>query len=335
MFKKAAALILCAAMAVPAVNAAAAQPIQTEVIVNEYAASAKEWNGKTALASGKSYTVSGKVTVSSAVTIPSGTTLTVANGGKLTVSSKGTLNVKGTLSVKSGAAMTVNGKLKLYSGKKLTVGGTLKFGKSSTATLNGKVTVNSFGTIVGEPKKASAGTKASLKASGVVDSAKIAKAFGKTSDTEQIVTKWSDIAKAMFINADISGVLKKAYPKGVYESLEAEYNSSEEAAYQSFDETMNSLGQFLVAILASEYGSLPTGVDTSGLTVKYLGKSDIPEADESVAEYYKNITAAAAVGGKYALQFGNDSVEMELDDAYLVKIGGAWYVYIGYAEEIM
>lgn len=333
MFKKAAAIILCAAMAVPSVNAFAAQPVQTEVIVNEYAASAKEWNGKTALASGKSYTVSGKVTISSAVTIPSGTTLTVAKGGKLTVSSKGSLKIKGTLNVKSGASVTVNGKLKLYSGKKLTVGGTLKFGKSSTATLSGKTTVSAFGVISGEPKTVTVGSKATLKADGVIDSTKIAKAFKKTSDTKQVKAIVTDVTEAVFIKGEISSLLKNVFPKGVYEELEKEFDA--EAMGCTMDEALDSISQFLVAMIASEYGTLPTGVDTSKLTVEFIGKSDIPAAEESIAKYYKGITAAAVVNGKFTLKFENDSMESDIVDAYLVKIDGVWYMYTASGSELM
>ena len=336
MFKKAAAIILCAAMAVPTVNAYAEQPVQTEAIVREYAASAKEWDGKTALTAGKSYTVSGKVTISKSVTIPSGTTLTVAKGGKLTVSSKGTLNVKGTLNIKSGATMTVNGKLKLYSGKKLTVGGTLKFGKSSTVSLSGKTTISAFGIITGEPKTVTAGSKATLKADGVIDSTKIAKAFKKTSDSKQAKAIVTDVTEAVFVKGEISGLFKTVFPKGVYEELEKEFDAEEMGC--TLDEALDSISQFIAAMMASESGALPTGVDTSKLTVKFIGKSELPAAEESLAQYYKNITAAAVVNGNYALTYennNNDFMDAEIVEAYIVKIDGVWYMYVGSGSDLM
>lgn len=323
MFKKAAAIILCAAMAIPTVNAFAAQPV-TQTVVSECAASAKTWDGKTALKAGKSYTVSDKVTVSSAVTVPKGTTLTVAKGGRLTVSSKGKLTVKGTLKVKSGAEMIVNGRLTLASGKKLTVDGGLKLGKNGRLTLNGKVTIGAFGIITGEPKKVSAGEKASIKANGVLDSAKLAKAFKTTSDTEQLLNAMGAAAEAIFVNGKVSALIRTMFPEGAYEQLEKEFDA--ERMGWTMDEALDSICAMMAAMIVDYYGSKPKSVDTGSLNVTYLPEKELPALYEEIAQYYNGITAAASISGDIKLQLENDSADISVNGIF-VKIDGEWYWY--------
>ncbi|MGN1118777.1 MAG: hypothetical protein ACI4Q4_00365, partial [Oscillospiraceae bacterium] len=159
--KRICALALCAVMAVGAAVPAGAE-VYSASVVQELGATAKavEWNGKTALEAGKSYTVSKNVTISKKVTIPSGTTVTVKNGAKLWVSSKGSLYVKGKLKTESGSTLAITGKLYEYSGKVISVSGAMNLSSKAKVTINGKFTVNSKGTVKGEPNSLTVGSKA-------------------------------------------------------------------------------------------------------------------------------------------------------------------------------
>ena len=100
------------------------------------------WNGKTTLAAGKSYVISGTVKISKSIVVPEGTTLTVAKGGTLLMYKGSSLTVNGTLVVNSGAKFTNSGTFTVAKGATFKNKG--EFASSVSATVKLKGTVNNY-----------------------------------------------------------------------------------------------------------------------------------------------------------------------------------------------
>lgn len=100
------------------------------------------WDGKTALAAGKSYVITGSVKLSKSVVIPEGTTLTVAKGGSLLMYTGSSLTVNGTFTVNSGAKFTNSGTFTVAEGATFKNKG--EFSSSISATVKLKGTVNNY-----------------------------------------------------------------------------------------------------------------------------------------------------------------------------------------------
>lgn len=100
------------------------------------------WDGKTALAAGKSYVITSSVKLSKSVVIPEGTTLTVAKGGSLLMYTGSSLTVNGTFTVNSGAKFTNSGTFTVAEGATFKNKG--EFSSSISATVKLKGTVNNY-----------------------------------------------------------------------------------------------------------------------------------------------------------------------------------------------
>ena len=333
MFRKISALILSSVLLAGMTTAFAETPapMQTAQVVQEYAAKAAEWNGKTELKAGKSYVVTKDLAITKAVTVPKGAKLTVKNGAKLSVGAKGSLTIKGTASVGKGSTLAVSGKLALAKGKKLTVSGTVKLGKKSAATLNGIVTLKKGGVISGEPKTLDLGENAKLTINGKLSSQKLIKAY----DSAAIAQFMEDACEKMYIEGDIYDFFEQAYPKGVVAAMEEEYaNELAEYGYTddvSLKEAINSMGSYIVEIMKYQLGGDITDIKLSEPTITYIDADKLPESD--FAPLYGKIERAADASAKYTLCAGDNTSEQNDIGGIMVYSGGKWYLYIESADQ--
>lgn len=330
MFKKISALILSSVLLAGMTTAFAEspEPVQTAQVVREYAAKASEWNGKTALKSGKSYVVTKDVTISKDVTVPKGAKLTIKNGAKLSVGAKGSLTINGTVTVGKGSALAVSGALTQAKGKKLVVSGTVKLGKKSALTLNGSVTLKKGGVISGEPKTLDLGKNVKFTLNGKLSSQKLLKAY----DSAAISQLTENLAKKVYIDGKGYDAYKESYPAGVIAAMEEEYAKQlkELEAYGysddvSFEEAINSIISYLVNIIEYQYGGDITGVNMDDLTITYIDVSELPES--VYAPLYGTIERAADVSAKYTLTIGDKTTDPSDMGGTMVYSGGRWYLY--------
>lgn len=330
MFKKISALILSSVLLAGMTTAFAEEPapIQTAQVVREYAAKASEWNGKTALKSGKSYVVTKNLTISKDVTVPKGAKLTIKNGAKLSVGAKGSLTINGTVTVGKGSTLAVSGALTQAKGKKLVISGTVKLGKKSALTLNGSVTLKKGGVISGEPKTLNLGKNVKFTLNGKLSSQKLLKAY----DSAAISQLTENLAKKVYIDGKGYDAYKESYPAGVIAAMEEEYAKQlkelEEYGYSddvSFEEAINSIISYLVNIIEYQYGGDITGVNMDDLTITYIDVSELPES--VYAPLYGTIERAADVSAKYTLTIGDKTTDPSDMGGTMVYSGGRWYLY--------
>lgn len=330
MFKKISALILSSVLLAGMTTAFAEspEPVQTAQVVREYAAKASEWNGKTALKSGKSYVVTKNLTISKDVTVPKGAKLTIKNGAKLSVGAKGSLTINGTVTVGKGSTLAVSGALTQAKGKKLVVSGTVKLGKKSALTLNGSVTLKKGGVISGEPKTLDLGKNVKFTINGKLTSQKLLKAY----DSAAISQLTENLAKKVYIDGKGYDAYKESYPAGVIAAMEEEYAKQlkELEAYGysddvSFEEAINSIISYLVNIIEYQYGGDITGVNMDDLTITYIDVSELPES--VYAPLYGTIERAADVSAKYTLTIGDKTTDPSDMGGTMVYSGGRWYLY--------
>lgn len=330
MFKKISALILSSVLLAGMTTAFAEspEPVQTAQVVREYAAKASEWNGKTALKSGKSYVVTKNLTISKDVTVPKGAKLTIKNGAKLSVGAKGSLTINGTVTVGKGSTLAVSGALTQAKGKKLVISGTVKLGKKSALTLNGSVTLKKGGVISGEPKTLNLGKNVKFTLNGKLSSQKLLKAY----DSAAISQLTENLAKKVYIDGKGYDAYKESYPAGVIAAMEEEYAKQlkelEEYGYSddvSFEEAINSIISYLVNIIEYQYGGDITGVNMDDLTITYIDVSELPES--VYAPLYGTIERAADVSAKYTLTIGDKTTDPSDMGGTMVYSGGRWYLY--------
>ena len=330
MFKKISALILSSVLLAGMTTAFAESPapIQTAQVVREYAAKASEWNGKTALKSGKSYVVTKNLTISKDVTVPKGTKLTIKNGAKLSVGAKGSLTINGTVTVGKGSTLAVSGALTQAKGKKLVVSGTVKLGKKSALTLNGSVTLKKGGVISGEPKTLNLGKNVKFTINGKLTSQKLLKAY----DSAAIMQLLESLEKKVFIDGKAYDAYLESYPAGVIAAMEEDYKKQlkelEEFGYSddvSFEEAINSITSYIVTMVEYQYGGDITGVNMGDLTITYMDVSELPES--VYAPLYGTIERAADVSAKYTLTIGDKTTDPSDMGGIMVYSGGRWYLY--------
>ena len=329
MFKKIAALALSGIImtGMTTAFAEASEPVHSASVVMEYDAAAIAWSGKTTLKAGKSYVVTKDVTINKEVTVPKGTSLTIKNGAKLTVGFKGSLKINGTVTVGKGSTLAVSGALTQAKGKKLVVSGTVKLGKKSTVDINGSVTVKKGGVISGEPKAANVGDSAKFTVSGKLTSQKLLNAY----DTVQITDLVNRLYEKAFVEGKVSEMFKECYPEAVYKAAVAEYEetlagSGYEMEY-SFDEYMDALGEFLIAVYAEAFNGQPiTGVKVTDLVINPISLEYLPESE--YASCYGKIERAAEVNGVAVICAGEQTSEEITMDGTMVYCGGRWYLYM-------
>ena len=320
MLKKITALLLSGVIMAGMTTAFAETPapVQTAQVVQEYAAKAAEWNGKTALKAGKSYVVTKNLTLSKKVTLPKGAKLTVKNGAKLTVGAKGTLNIKGTLTVAKGAALAVSGKLCEYKTGALTVSGTASLGKKSSVTINGKLTVGADGTIKGAPKALTLAQAAVTSIKGKNTCAKLSAAI----DNNAITALLTDFFTLALKDGDFYGAVKRAYPAGYVEFLDSLFKAEE----LSLKEYCVKYGEALKQQYADE------GFDISGVTDIAVKLNKTTALSSSKLKDYaalvsggsapeKGCTASIKLTAKTA-----DGTKTDTSDVTCIMIDGAWYL---------
>lgn len=314
MFKKAAALLLSAVIMAgsSAVSFAESAPVQTVVCEQELGASAaKVWDGKTKLESGKKYVLKKSATITSAFTIPKGTTLTLNKGAKLTVGKKGKLTVSGTLTAKAGSAITVSGKLAL--------------GKTSNVTLGGKLTVNKGGAVSGTPKSIKLGKNGTVTMNGKNTCKKLAALIGTTDTTAQdkkdIEAVLNDFMKKVAAG-DITNALKCVYPEQYIDQLNEAFKaygvSLDEFFKASYDQMLTEYG-----ITSSD---IQNNIDKASIVVTKLTDytKDMTAEEKAAFDGCGDITKAyiADVAG-YVDGKAQDGASSQIKVA---KVGGKWYI---------
>lgn len=343
MFKKAAALLLTAVIAVGASTAAMAENTeQVTVTVQQYgASSAKTWDGTSELEAGKSYVLKKNVTVKSKVTIPKGTKLTVKKGAKLTIGSKGTLTVKGTLGISSGATLSVKGKLAISSGAKLNVSGKLSTAKGSTVsdsgtikltknkatvTVGGKLTINKKGKITGTPKTITLKDTAKVTVKGT-NSCKKLKALleGSTDEDKAAIEELMTGVVRKALGGDIYGAMADLTPE---KSLEEAEKACQEQLGVGLEDFVNSLFETMGVDL-SQYAA---AADKVSVKVTKLTDSlgSLTDEQKTALEGCGDITKAytvemEAVIDESVADLFKDMISDEPVEAVFACAGGKWY----------
>lgn len=133
LLRMAAALLLCIGLAVSII------PVSAD------AASAVVWDGQSELKAGRTYYVLDTVKVKTNITVPSGTKVSVRDGGMLKISAKGRMTVYGELSAAIGGTIINYGLLKIKAGGKLNIYGTLQSSVSAEIDIAGNMTVYNRG----------------------------------------------------------------------------------------------------------------------------------------------------------------------------------------------
>ena len=317
--RKIAALAMCAVMAASAAMTvtAGAVDVQTAEVVREYAAAPIVWNGTTALKDNSSYIVTGEITVSSKITIPENTTVSVKSGARLTVSKKGTLIVNGRLNVNSGSSMMVFGTMKLNSGKRITSSGDFRFGSASNITLDGIFAINNGGTLQGEPASFSTASDSTLKIYGKNFCKKVAEVANERS----LVTIFDELYTAAIIDNDIYSVVKKTVPAKAL----AEAESIFKAEGSSLSAYCKTFGDQYQKDLKSE------GIDVSKITDVTASINKVTDITGSLTSeqimqlysYYPGYTKVVKAEMNIAL---NGTGKSEAVEATMVLIGKNWYM---------
>lgn len=182
-----AAFIAAATIAATAVPAYA-DFSETVTVAYEATSSAAKWDGKAALKEGKSYVVSSDVTISKAVTIPKGTTVTVNGGKKLTVAKGGSLTINGKLVLKQKAELALNGDLTLNKSRVFSCSGKITLGKTAVLKINGRFLFTDAGSISGTPSKVTISTDAAVLDAGKSSSKAFTNAVNKYYENMQKVS---------------------------------------------------------------------------------------------------------------------------------------------------
>lgn len=314
MFKKAAALLLGAVImtASSTVTFAESAPVQTVVCEQELGASAaKVWDGKTKLESGKSYVLKKSATITSAFTIPKGTTLTLNKGAKLTIGKKGKLTVNGTLTAKAGSTIVVSGKLAL--------------GKTSKDTFGGKLTVNKSGAVSGTPKSVKLGKNAAVTVKGKNTCKKLAALLGSTDNTAQDKKDIEAVLNAFVKDiaaGDITGALKSVYPEQYVDQLNE--------AFKAYGMTLDEFFKASYDQMLAEYGitasDIQNNIDKASVVVTKLTDytKDMTAEEKAVFDGCGDITKAyiADIAG-YVDGKAQDDAAAQVKVA---KVGGKWYI---------
>jgi len=103
------------------------------------------WHGTTELKEGRTYYVTEDIRIRTTVNIPSGTKLSVRDGGSLRIMSSGTLNINGELAVAIGGIVKNSGKLYVKNGGTLNIYGSFQSSVSGTLLISGNVNVYNRG----------------------------------------------------------------------------------------------------------------------------------------------------------------------------------------------
>lgn len=250
MFKRIAALLLCAAVSVGASMAAfaeAPEQVYTGGVVRELGAKAVTWDGKTELQAGGSYVVTKDITISSkGVVIPHGAALTVKNGAKLWVSSKGSLIIGGKLTIAKGAKLAVSGYLEVsgegyiggYGNGTLNVNGELRFGSKSNARFDGgKTVISSTGSVYNKPKSLFVHANATVSIKGKDNG----KAFTEPLKKRSLSVKTRKFLYMALAENDLYSAISYMYPKSFLDALDSklgEADSDLKAYCQAYDKQM-------------------------------------------------------------------------------------------------
>ncbi len=313
MKKIIAAFVLGAVLSTSAPLAVYAE--NTASVTQEYAASATVWNGKTALKSGKSYVVTGNITISKDMVIPAKTTVTVKSGAKLWISSKGSLTVKGTLKVQDKANIAVTGKLALSVGKNISNSGTIKFSAKSTAVINGRMTINKAGVVSGKPKSLSLGRKAVVTVKGRNNCAKLVSAVEKRDITSVLTEMYSAALVDEDFYKSISCVYTDEYIKTADAYLKEQGSSMKEQCRAFGEELKNSVAAETSEKITSAAVTVSSVKDITGK----VSADDKALIDALYSKYDKVYDVSASLklnktknGGKFT--------------ALAVLCGGRWYI---------
>lgn len=317
--KKISVAVILSAALMAAAPAAFAEDMQTVSITQELGASAaKTWDGKATLKAGQKYVLKKSVTISSKVTIPKGTTLTVNKGVKLSVSSKGSLTVKGTLSIKSGATLSVSGTLKAVSGSKITDAGKVKFNKTSKITLGGKLTISKGGTLSGTPKTIKLGDNGTVTVKGKNSCKKLKTLLEKKAaveaDKETIEGLLNTYIKQA-VTGDLYGAMKAVTPASYIEKLEKEI--SEEQGMTA-EEYINTLYSALIQLAGVDSDELAKAAEKGKVSV-----SSITDCFSSLTDEQKEfVSGCGDITKAYTLEltYTHDG-ESESLDSYLTSAG--------------
>lgn len=350
MFKKAAALLLSAVIMAGASSAAFAESEpQTIVVEQEFGASAaKVWDGKSEMEAGQKYVLKKSVTISSKVTIPKGTTLTLNKGVKLGISAKGSLYVKGKLAMKAGSTLSVSGTFYTYKGSTASVSGTVKFNKNKAkVTIGGKLTVNKTGVVSGTPKSIKLGKNGTVVVKGKNTCKKLADLL-KTGDStleqdkkeiEELITK---MMETMLVDGKYYDAVAMAVPEAVLKEAEeefkesmAEFDTTGEYADMTLEDFMNELFGNLIKPMLDEIGTIKSVKVTVEKLTDYTLSEDEMDLLEDCGKIEKAYaaTARADVDMDVNPQY-KDQVDLsasEPEEFHVVKIGGRWY-FVGTSE---
>lgn len=324
MKKRLLAIAVGIIMAVSTAASASAETLQpvftSEVTASQYAG-AVEWNGKTELKANTSYTLSKSVTVSQKVVVPSGTTLTILDGGKLTVGSEGKLYIKGKVSVKSGAQLAVNGTLYQYKGKVLVVYGTASFGTKSKISLMGKLTVPKGGVIKGTPASLSISESGTYSISGKNTCAKLTKAIDKR-DVKAKITEFYTIA---LVDGDVYGSLSCAYPKSYITKMDKVMTESG----MTLKEYCDKFGAELFAEMsgAGIRQSRLVSADAAIKSFTDVTSTLSAEKKAELNEVYGSYTRAYSVTAEMTVTAKGGAADSERIKFTAVLKSGKWYIY--------
>lgn len=129
IFRALICLILCAAVMI------AALPVPTS------AASVIIWDGQSEIKAGRTYYVLAPIKMKKAITIPSGSKVSIREGGELKIMSAGKMTVYGELSVAIGGTLSNYGSLNVKKGGKLNIYGSLRSSVSADIGVSGNMTV--------------------------------------------------------------------------------------------------------------------------------------------------------------------------------------------------
>lgn len=317
MLRRFAALAMCAVIAATTVVSVGAADVQTAEVYREYEAAPIVWNGTTSLKDNKSYVVTGEITVSSKITIPANTTLTVKKGARLTVSKKGSLIVDGRLNVNSGSSMIVFGTLKLNSGKRITSSGNLRFGSASTITLDGIFALNSGGTLQGEPKNFSTAVDSTLKIYGK----NFCKKLAEVANERSLVSTFESMYTAAIIDNDIYSVVKTMVPLKARLEAEAIFKA-EGSTLEAFCKDFGTQYQKDLKAGGIDVSKI-NGISASISEVKDMSGSLTSDQMMNLMQNYPGYTKVVNAKMMIALE---GTGKNETVEATMVLIGKNWYM---------
>lgn len=317
MNKKITAFLLSAVIMTSTAAAASAEcpPVYTATVTQEYAASARVWNGKTAMKSGTNYVVNSDITISKKFYVPENSTLTVKSGSKLTVSSKGALTVKGTLKIQKNATLSVSGKLTLNTGKTITDAGKITFGSKAAVVINGKLTVSKTGSVSGSPASLSLGSKSTVTVSGKNSCAKLTTAL----DKKNVKSAVNDLYKKSLVDGDIYSALKKVFPTEILTKAD-ENLKAQGTTLKDYCKGLDA--EVLTSVSAEKLGKV-TSASASVTSMKNVTKS-VSDDDKLIVDgIYSSFDKIYKVSGKLTLNKDKDGGTYEM---LAVHSGGKWYI---------